>query len=95
MNWVLAEVTAASKRMRPSGTVSEYDWPFAVNVITVLVIFIVTVVVPVPIEPGFSELLNQIYLPAAIELELKLATNEEPLMLQLTVVTGLTVTTTF
>jgi len=81
--------------MRPSGTVSEYDWPLAVNVMTVLVIFIVTVVVPDPIEPGFSELLNQIYLAAAIELELKFANNEEPLMVQFTVVTGLTVTTTF
>ena len=94
-NWVVADVTVASNRILPSGTFNEYDWPLAVNVITVFVMSIITVEVPEPIEPGFRELLNQIYLPAGIEVELKLATCEVPLMVQFTVFAGFTVTTTF
>lgn len=92
---MLADEAVASNRIRASGTFKTYGWPLAVNVITVLVIFIVTVVVPVPREPGSKELLNQIYLPAGIDVELKLATNEVPLIVQFTVVAGLTVTTRF
>lgn len=94
-NWVVADVTAASNRILPFGTFNEYDWPLAVNVITVFVMSIIIVELPVPIEPGFRELLNQIYLPAGIEVELKLANCEVPLIVQFTIFTGFTVTTTF
>ena len=94
-NCVLADVAVASKRILPFGTFNEYDWPLAVKVMTVFVICMITVEVPEPIEPGFSEPLNQMYLPAGIELELKLATSEVPLIAQFTVAVGFTVTTTF
>ena len=91
---MLADVTVASNRILPSGTFNRYDWPLAVNVITVLVISIVTVEVSEPNELGFSELLNQMYLPAGIDVELKLADSDEPLIVQLTGTGRFTVTTT-
>jgi hypothetical protein len=59
------------------------------------VISIITVELPDPNPPGFSELLNQIYLPAGIDDELKAATKDEPLIVQFTTPGRLTVTTTF
>ena len=49
---------------------------------------------PEPNPPGFSELLNQIYLPTGIDDELKSDTREEPLMAQFTIPGRFTVTTT-
>ena len=62
--------------------------------ITVFVISIIIVELPEPNPPGFSELLNQIYLPTGIDDELKSATREEPLMVQFTIPGRFTVTTT-
>ena len=57
-------------------------------------ISIIIVELPEPNPPGFSELLNQIYLPTGIDDELKSATREEPLMVQFTIPGRFTVTTT-
>ena len=92
---MLADVTVASNLTRAFGTFKVYCTLLAVKLITPLVIFIVIGSVPVPNEPGSNELLNQIYLPAGIEVELKVAVKEVLLIVQLTVVNGLTVMTTF
>ena len=97
MNWVLAEVTVASKRIRAFGTLSVYCTLFAVNEITPLVTVIVTGSVPALSGPGSKELLNHIYLPAGIAVALKLDDNDVLLIVQFPdgTCTGLTVTTTF
>lgn len=87
----MALVTAASKRILALGTLRVYCWLFAVNVITLFVIVKVTVpLIPVKL-PRASALLNQIYLPAGIDEELKLDVIA-PLITQYI---GLTVTTRF
>ena len=65
---------------------------FAVKVITPFVTSIVTGSVPLLNGPGSNELLNQIYLPAGVDVPLKFDVNEASLMVQ--PIAGLTVTTT-
>ena len=94
MNCVDADVAELSKRIRELGTSSVYCWLFAVKEILLLDTLKVTVAVPLPMLPGSNELLNQIYLPVGIELELKLDVIEL-LITQLSVATGFTATVTF
>ncbi len=91
INWVVALVTVESKRILEFGKLSVYCWLFAVKVMTLLVILKITVpVIPVKL-PRAIALLNQINLPAGIDVELKLDVMA-PLITQYI---GFTVTTRF
>ena len=75
------------------GTLKVYCWLFAVKVILAFV----TLKFTVPLLPkalGLNTLLNQIYLPDGIDVELKLDVREA-LITQLVAAGAFTVTTTF
>ena len=96
VNWVVAEETVASKRILESGTDKLYDCPFAEKLIEVPVRLIVMGSEPAGKAAGLKELLNQMYRPAAIAVELKLETMAVLLILHSTPGgTGLMVITTF